>query len=108
VKSVQKKEELVIKKLIMTEQSSKNIKIRKGIKKNPNHPNKPREEKVERRKFIVKERLERRKVRILIDSGSDLNCVSEKFMKRVGLPKKRSKEGILIRVVDGGDIERVE
>jgi hypothetical protein len=47
-------------------------------------------------------------VRILIDSGSDLNCISEKFMKRVGLPKRRSKEGILIRTVDGRDIERVE
>jgi hypothetical protein len=34
--------------------------------------------------------------------------VSEKFMKRVGLSKRRSKEGILIRVVDGGDIERME
>jgi hypothetical protein len=39
---------------------------------------------VERRKFIVKRRLGERKVRILIDSGSDLNCVSENFMKRVG------------------------
>jgi hypothetical protein len=108
VKSVREVGEVVIKELVMAEQSSKNIKIREGIKKDPNHSNKPREGKVERRKFIVKGRLGRRKVRILIDSGSNLNCVSEKFMKRVGLPKRRSKEGILIRTVDGGDIGRVE
>jgi hypothetical protein len=29
-------------------------------------------------------------------------------MKRVELPKKRSKKGILIRTVDSEDIERVE
>jgi Aspartyl protease len=63
---------------------------------------------VKRRKFIVKKRLKGRKVRILIDSESNLNCVSEKFMKRVGLPKRKSKKGILIRTIDGGDIERVE
>jgi hypothetical protein len=56
----------------------------------------------------VKRRLERRKMRILIDSGFDFKCISEKFMKSVRLPKKRSKKGILIRAMNGRDIERIE
>jgi hypothetical protein len=48
---------------------------------------------VERRKFIVKGRLEGRKVRILIDSGSDLNCVLEKFMKRWDYQKEEVRKG---------------
>jgi hypothetical protein len=97
-----------IKELEMAEQSPKDVRKEEEKKKSLNHPSKPRKENVKRRKFIVKERLGGRKMRILIDSGSDLNCVLEKFMKRVGLPKRRSKEGILIRVVDGRDIEKVE
>jgi hypothetical protein len=104
------REEMIhtIKELEMTEQSPKDVRKEEEKKKSPNHPSKPRKENVKRRKFIVKRRLGGRKVRILIDSGSDLNCVLEKFMKRVGLSKKRSKKGILIRIVDGRDIERVE
>jgi hypothetical protein len=83
-----------IKELKMVEQSPKDVRKEEEKKKSPNHSSKPRKENVKRRKFIVKERLKGRKVRILIDSGSDLNCVSEKFMKRVGLPKRRSKKGI--------------
>jgi hypothetical protein len=48
---------------------------------------------VKRRKFIIKERLRGRKVSILIDSGSDLNCVLEKFIKRKDYQKKEVRKG---------------
>jgi hypothetical protein len=50
-----------IKELEITEQSPKDIRKEEKKKKSSNHPSKLRKENVERRKFIVKERLGRRK-----------------------------------------------
>jgi hypothetical protein len=81
VTSTHKKMIHTIKELEITEQSPKNVRKKEEKKKSPNHPSKLRKENVERRKFIVKGWLKGRKVKILIGSESNLNYVSEKFIK---------------------------
>jgi hypothetical protein len=76
----------------MTKQSSKDNKVKEKKRNNLNYLCIPKKEKVERRKFIVKGRLGGRKVKILIDSRFDLNCVSKKLMKRVGFQKEEVRK----------------
>jgi hypothetical protein len=103
-----------MKRFEITEKSLKDNKNEKRVKRNYNHSEK-QEKKDQKRdnsllmiisiKF-VNENLGERRVRIIIDSGSDLNCVLEKWLKRVELSKKY-KDKMFVRVVDGRDISEV-
>jgi hypothetical protein len=51
--------------------------------------------------FIIRERIAGHTVRIQIDSGSDLDCILERFMKRHNLPTRRHPNLVKIRGFNG-------
>jgi Aspartyl protease len=57
--------------------------------------------------FIIRERIVGHTVRIQIDSGSDLDCISERFVKRHNLPTRRHPDPVRVRGFNGELVGKV-
>lgn len=74
-----------------------------------NHPDEPHPVVTTRQPFVIKGTIAGHPARILIDSGSDLDCISQRFVKRHNLPTRAHQNSTQVRAVDGsivGNIDR--
>jgi hypothetical protein len=77
------------------------MKEHKKIKVRRNHVEVQEDEKNVKKSFIIRGWIAGHSVRIQIDLGLDLNCISERFMKRHNLLTRRYLDPVRIKRFNG-------
>jgi gag-polyprotein putative aspartyl protease len=78
------------------------------IKVKRNHIEVQEDEVYVKKPFIIREQIAGHPVRIQIDSGSDLDCISKRFVKRHNLPTRKHPNPVRIRGFNRDLVEEVD